>query len=346
MHGHVDANTFANYSYILNDYVVPVLGARRIKDLRPQHVSDLDRGLLERTRLRSGKLVPAPLGKSTRSAARARLRAVVHRAVADGLIGFDPFRSIASDPALRLLDDPLARQRADKRRPRFLSLEEVAAVCEGVDERWAPVVGLLAEFGLRKSEALGLTWDHVDLDTGVVTIAAGLVRIVEPGRSVRHELTATTKNGKDRVLPATMSPGLLATLRHWKATQGAERLAAGGLWQQPFGTDVNLVFTDQAGRNLTHDQLKSALRRVARRLRLERSSPHMLRYSMITHMHAAGVPDAQIAKISGHTDLNTLRIYTHSVASEATPAHAAYVARLRATPAPGETVVSMKQVAR
>ena len=51
-----------------------------------------------------------------------------------------------------------------------------------------PCIHLIAYTGLRRGEALGLTWDNVDLDQGRITIEGSLVRsrerglIIEPPR--------------------------------------------------------------------------------------------------------------------------------------------------------------------
>jgi integrase len=41
--------------------------------------------------------------------------------------------------------------------------------------------------------------------------------------------------------------------------------------------------------------------------------PHEFRHSFVTHMRAAGVDDADLAAITGHTVLTMLRGYSHSL---------------------------------
>jgi integrase len=89
--------------------------------------------------------------------------------------------------------------------------------------------------GLRRGEALGLRWDDVDLDAGVL-----LVR-----RQLRREadglVTADTKTAKSR-RSVDLPDALVAALRSHRARQSAERLALGSAW-----VDSGHVFTTSLG---------------------------------------------------------------------------------------------------
>jgi integrase len=59
-----------------------------------------------------------------------------------------------------------------------LDTKDVAAVLRAAEgSRYHSALALIAATGLRKGEALAVRWDHVDLDTGQLKIAATLGRV-------------------------------------------------------------------------------------------------------------------------------------------------------------------------
>ena len=79
---------------------------------------------------------------------------------------------------------------------------------------------LIASFGLRRGEAAGLRWSHIDLDLGVAVIA---VQRTQVGKDI-YEAAPKTKAGA-RAL--SLDSGTVEVLRHHRARQTAARLAAG-----------------------------------------------------------------------------------------------------------------------
>jgi site-specific recombinase XerC len=89
---------------------------------------------------------------------------------------------------------------------------------------------LAITLGLRPGELRALTWDHVDLDQGVIHV----------WRSTRRDGdTKTPKSRRSLVLPKRA----IDALKAHKKRQGAERLAAGEAWH-----DHDLVFCHEDGR--------------------------------------------------------------------------------------------------
>jgi integrase len=79
--------------------------------------------------------------------------------------------------------------------------------------------------GLRQGEALGLRWDDVDLEYGLLKVRMQLQRI-------DGKLTVVpTKTAKSR--RKNLMPGIeVAAIRRNRMQQLQERLAAGGQWQE------------------------------------------------------------------------------------------------------------------
>ena len=94
---------------------------------------------------------------------------------------------------------------------------------------------LIASTGLRKGEALALRWDRVDLDAGVLRVAATIGRIGD-----RLVISEPKTDRARRTVP--LSPAVVAMLRRHRTEQKAERLRAGDQW-----TETGLVFTTELG---------------------------------------------------------------------------------------------------
>ena len=151
------------------------------------------------------------------------LRAGLDGAVRDGLI--------ARNPAALVTRPGVARREA-----RHLGADDVMAVLRAAEaSRYHPALVLIASTGLRRGECLALSWDRVDLDAGVLRVAATIARVA--GRLV---ITEPKTDRARRTVP--LSPAVVGMLRRHRTEQKAERLRAGNQW-----TDSGLVFTTELG---------------------------------------------------------------------------------------------------
>lgn len=101
--------------------------------------------------------------------------------------------------------------------------------------------------GVREGEILGLTWDCVDFDNGVLTINKQMQ--LHQDKDMKAYQLVSTKNSKARTI-ITAAPFVMERLKHRKVEQTKERLLAGPLWQQS-----GLVFTDATGNHITKPTL-------------------------------------------------------------------------------------------
>lgn len=132
---------------------------------------------------------------------------------------------------------------------------------------------LIANAGLRRSEALKLRWTTVDLDKRQIDVYS------EPG--------ARTKSGKWRLIP--MSQGAYDALAALKEIVG----------------DSPYVLP-----RLTAPSLSRACIRDARRLKMP-GSLHSLRHAYGAHMVMAGVSIRTLKDLMGHASIQTTMIYAH-----------------------------------
>ena len=150
--------------------------------------------------------------------------------------------------------------------------------------------------GLRPGELRALTWDHVDLDQGVIHV----------WRSTRRDGdTKTPKSRRSLVLPRRAIDALQA---HRKR-QDAERLAAGEAWH-----DTNLVFCHEDGRQYSSDALNWRFSKMTRRAGIGHWHAHEGRHTAVSIMSTNGVPIQEISDTVGHKSTHvTETVYRHVI---------------------------------
>jgi integrase len=153
---------------------------------------------------------------------------------------------------------------------------------------------------MRRGEALGLSWDAVDLDGAVVRVTKTLITV--DGRVEIGE--PKTKRSRRAV---ALDAHTASILRRHKALQARRRLALGDAWN-----DTGTVFDDGAGSHLRPDRVSKTFTRLAAAAGLQRIRFHDLRHTAASLMLAAGVPAKVASERLGHATISiTLDTYSH-----------------------------------
>jgi integrase len=142
------------------------------------------------------------------------------------------FRALTSSPFAPR--GPQARNKTDARR---LTDEECAALIEHALPSSRALVALIVFTGLRQGEALGLTWQEVDFEQGVIGVRFQLERKAKDTTARRTRLKTTAARRDVEALPE-----LIALLK----THKAEAFARGHARPEDF------VFTTANGLPLMH----------------------------------------------------------------------------------------------
>ncbi|MGQ0846132.1 MAG: tyrosine-type recombinase/integrase [Sporichthyaceae bacterium] len=286
------------YRVAVRVHLVPGVGAHRLDKLEPEHLE---------------RLYAAMIAKGSKPAtahqAHRTMRTALGAALRRGHVTHN-VASIAKAP------------RVEENEVEPFTVAEVQRLLEVGREtrngtRWALALAL----GLRQGEALGLTWEDVDLDGAVLWVRRTRVRPSyehgcespcgrrAPGfcpdrRNVRGE-TAPTKSSAGR-RGIGLPDALVDLLREHARVQAAEREVAGQLWR-----DEGWVFTDPTGApvnmNTDHRIWKALL--VTAGLRDGRL--HDARHTAATALLLLGVPDRAVMGIMGWSDTGMAARYQH-----------------------------------
>jgi len=162
--------------------------------------------------------------------------------------------------------------------------------------------------GMRESEALGLTWDCVDFEAGIVKINKQLQkRRLEDGGAT----LTPTKNGKSRLVKP--APYVMELLARQSREQAAQRLAAGEAWQGwKDGRETALVFTTPEGKSISQTSLRYHFKKVVEAIGVPSCRVHDLRRTFAVLSLQNGDDLETVQDNPGHaTAAFTLDVYGH-----------------------------------
>ena len=155
--------------------------------------------------------------------------------------------------------------------------------------------------GMRQGELLGLAWECVDFNSGIITVKQQLQ--CKDG----NYFLETPKSGKNRtILPA---PIVMDALRNQLQRQQKEQEQAGKMWDNQF----NLVFTDALGKYLVRRTVVKHFKKISQRAGISDDARfHDLRHSFAVSSLYAGDDIKTVQANLGHATAQfTLDVYGH-----------------------------------
>ncbi|MGC9472590.1 tyrosine-type recombinase/integrase [Streptomyces sp. WG4] len=164
---------------------------------------------------------------------------------------------------------------------------------------------LLVSTGLRRGEALALTWSDVDLTNRQLRVRRNVQRI-------RRELLFGTPKTTRSIRTVSVPLHLVRALTHHRDQQERERKVAGRKWQSAPGQPDGLIFTTQTGRVIDPRSLNRMLTNLCRDANVRRVRVHDLRHTCASLLLSRGVDARTIMETLGHSTITmTLDTYAH-----------------------------------
>ncbi len=282
-------STARSYRSKIEVHLIPAIGHEKVQSLSPSRLSAVFKTMLNEggrgaVHGRGG----TPLSPRTVEFARAVLRKAMGDAIVDRVIDVNP---VTGSKRPKPIKPQHTTWTADQVRS-FLDAES--------ESRLLPLWALAFATGMRRGELMGLTWNDLDLDDGVVAVNRSVAQLGQ-------ERVATTPKNRERRRVA-IDAETVAALKSWKVAQAQEKLLCGEDWADSVGT----VFTWEDGRPLLPDYVSKRFQRVQAQLEttLPRIVVHEIRHSHATILLRAGVPVHIVSKRLGHKDVTiTLNVY-------------------------------------
>ncbi len=274
--------TFCKYEQVIRCHLVPALGDIRLNRLTVVAVQRFYNGKVREGL--SAKTIHDIHGVLHKALEHARRLEYVQKNVTDDC----ELPSVHRKEMHPIVDDKLKEF--------LLALE---------DSPYRDIIYVTVFTGMRKSEAIGLTWDCIDFNAGTIHLYRQLTRCRLPGKKGQYEFISL-KNNKSR----TFSPAVqvMDILRKIRAKQAEQRLKAGMCWKQ----NGNFVFTDAVGNHLSDATVYENFKRIVKKLGMNDTRFHDLRHTFATLALQNGADIKTVSMSLGHaTTAFTMDVYGH-----------------------------------
>lgn len=267
-------NTRSSFQSCLDNNIYPCLGDLKLPDISPAQITDC---LLQLQA--SGKAHATVIKNFT------VLSLLFKMAFISEVIDRNPMDRVQRP-----------RHRKDEVKPTASActtteVQQILSLMQDEPLKWRVYVSLLADSGLRRGEACGLTWPHVHFDSNTIEIVQTLCYTPEKGVYID-----TTKNNQTRTID--VDPLVMELLANLKATSAAKE---------------GFVFTQKDGVHPIHPQSPTRyMKKLSERNAIAHLHPHKLRHSFASIALTNGADLVSLADVLGHDRATTMKTYVHS----------------------------------
>ena len=276
---HLQPWTRKSYRAALDNVLIPRFGSMKVAAVSAEHVAALIR-----------KLESDGLSSSTIENYLLPLSGTLAFAVRRGLIGVNPCSLLTRD------DRPRRRER---QQDHVWNDDEIEALIDAAEYQarqptsrynYAPLLRMACFTGLRLGELLGLRWEDVDLQEGVLHVRRQYTRLGEYG-------PPKTKAALRRI---PLPPDLVRFLRERRIGSSYSR-------------DEHPVFAARNGKPLSHrNATRRGFEKAAEHAGIDGVSFHSMRHAFASRMIHRGISSTVLAKLMGHeSSAITERRYIH-----------------------------------
>jgi integrase len=166
------------------------------------------------------------------------------------------------------------------------------------------IAAVMSTTGMRRSEALGLTWPAIDLDKATMSITATVVNVdnVPVFRPMEGKTAGSLRT-------IALDSYTIEQLRAHKTQQAKQRLLVGALWRSEL---PEFVFSDEVGCMYRPNRLTRQFQAAAKDAGLPAIGTKGLRHSFATTALTLGIhPKVVQERLEHSTITTTLDRYSH-----------------------------------
>lgn len=286
----ISPNTYVFYEKVLNDYLIPMFGKMKLRDIRTFHVQQFITFLATEKKREDGEegAIAGSTVKRYTTVFRSLLTLAYRLEFIDADVGVS-----------RRLEFP----KDQRKEVQAFSLEEVDTILEKVKEEPIRIRALIetALFtGCRRGEIVGLKWADIDLINHKLTVRRS---IYKPKGEKATEKAPKTRNSY-RTL--TIPQHLCETLKEYKLWQDRHKIFLGDEWE-----DLDYVFTEENGLVMHPHTPTKQFNHFLKRHGIRLLKFHGLRHTSATLLLSQGCDIKTVSARLGHSDLETTNIYVH-----------------------------------
>jgi integrase len=214
-------------------------------------------------------------------------------------------RGYLNDNPLRKLDSSELPQGRNASEARVLTREELTKLLSNTPDTYRAVIATLAFTGMRLQEALGLVWEEVDFEAGIIRVTAQLTRATKTQPARRAPLKAKGSRREIR-----LEPDLAALLKKHREAAFAVGRARPEDYVFLTSKGTPLYYRNVAERGLSKAADSAGLNRPG----IPALSCHDLRHTFGSHLVRSGLDIVRVSRQLGHARPSiTLDVYAHEV---------------------------------
>jgi integrase len=279
----IRARTYERCEEIVRLHLVPEIGHHPLQKLSPQHLQAF-----------YTKKLTDGLSTTTVISFHNVLHKALETAVRWNLIGRNPCDLVSPPRRKRFEIQPLDEEQARK----------LLTAAHG--HRLEALFILALSTGLRRGELIGLKWQDINLQAGMLQVRRILTRVPSklPGKGYVETEPKTDKGRRSILLPSFT----LEALKQHRIKQLEAKHKAGVSWREH-----DYVFCTSIGTHLnpTRDVLNE-LKTLLKNADLPEVRFHDLRHSSATLLLSLGIHPKIVQEILGHSQISmTMDIYSH-----------------------------------
>lgn len=307
------ASTFQSNSGLIRNYIFPLFGNIRLKELSPLMAAELYRDLLQQPRYEG------PYHKNRGQTVSLSVLRDIHKLLHSAFEQAVLWETVDRNPFHRV---PFPKMKV--KQLAFLRPEQIQHLLSHCDDTWLKLVIHLAFAGtLRKGELLALTWQDVDWENNSIQVSKTLKRVSREAlqalghRDILYEFPPSALAKKTVLVlkqPKTMSSHrkiflpetVMSLLREYCNLQGKQRAAGSAACP-------DLIFQYKDGRPLQETTLSKYFKSALQRAGLPQVDFHSLRHSSITYKLILSSGDIKAVQgDSGHAQAEMVtELYAH-----------------------------------
>jgi integrase len=284
--GEIKPKTYDDYEYLIEQHIIPEIGAILLKNLKTNDLQSL-------------------YNRKSESGLSPRTVRYIHSVLHNALN-----QAVRGEIITRNVSDATSLPRREKKEMRVLSLEEQEKLIHVLqnDEHGFPFLFALAT-GLRKGELLGLRWKDVNFDENLINVRRNLsyIKNRDPEGTTKYKLITQepkTERGQ-RSIP--MPESIVVMLGYHQQQQKKNK----ELYAEKY-IDNDLVFPSQLGTAMDPSNFSKRFYALVKKSGIEMANVHATRHSYATRLLEANVHPKIVQDLLGHSSISiTLNTYSH-----------------------------------
>lgn len=179
------------------------------------------------------------------------------------------------------------------------------------DSSYKELITVCLGTGMRRGEALALTWEDVDLENNTIDINKSLGKVYlfdADGNKTRKQIIQPPKTASsNRQIPFPKT--LNSVFKDIMIKQMKNKLKCGESYKES-----NFIFTTESGSHIDVTNLSHAWDKILKKAKLPHKKFHALRHTYATKLFENKVELKTASKLLGHSSIEmTADIYTHVI---------------------------------